>query len=123
MTPDAFSALARGFGSGVQPRAFFETVQFRVGGKTFATLGWPESGWAVIKVAPSRQAWALSLSEGLAPEPGRRRRAGIVLARLSAVDEAVVVELLAEALSFAHQAAPPRARKAVPSGLARSAAA
>ena len=33
------------------PKPILETVQFRVGGKGFATLGWPEAGWAVVKVA------------------------------------------------------------------------
>lgn len=105
MTPDDFTALAMGLGPSVQARPIFETVQFRVGGKAFATLGWPEAGWAVVKVAPSRQAWALSLSEGVAPEPGRRRKAGIVLMRLAVVDEGAASELLAAAWSFAHGAA------------------
>lgn len=113
MTPDDFSALATGIGPDVRANTVFETTQFRIGGKAFATLGWPEQGWAVIKVAPSRQTWALSLSEGIAPEPGRRRRAGIVLARLAAVEHAVAAELLAAAFSFAHRADPPQVRSSV----------
>jgi hypothetical protein len=110
MTPDEFSALAMSFGPSVQAKPILETVQFRVGGKAFATLGWPAAGWAVVKVASSRQAWALSLSPGLAPEPGRRRKAGIVLMQLAAIDEAVAVDLLADAWSFAHRSAAPRGR-------------
>ncbi|WP_299006003.1 MmcQ/YjbR family DNA-binding protein [uncultured Caulobacter sp.] len=102
MTPDDFTTLALDLGPNVQSKAILETVQFRVSGKAFATLGWPTAGWAVVKVAPSRQAWALSLSDGVAPEPGRRRKAGIVLARLAAIDETVAAELLAAAWSFAH---------------------
>jgi len=110
MTPDEFSAMAMAFGRGVQAKPILEAVQYRVGGKAFATLGWPAQGWAVVKVAPARQAWALSLGEGVAPEPGRRRKAGIVLMRLAAVDEGVAVELLADAWSFAHCASAPRGR-------------
>lgn len=110
MTPDDFTALATGLGPGVQRKAIFETTQFRVGGKAFATLGWPAAGWAVVKVAPSRQAWALSLSQDLASEPGRRRKAGIVLMRLAAIDEAVAIDLLADAWSFAHRSISPRRR-------------
>lgn len=103
MTPDDFSALARDLAPGVQEKKIFDTVRYRLGGKGFATVGWPEVGWAVVKIAPSRQAWALALSEGLAPEPGRRRNSGIVLVRLAAVDDAVAIELLAAALSFAYR--------------------
>jgi len=110
MTPDEFSALASGFGPSVQAKPILEAVQFRVGGKAFATLGWPAAGWAVVKVAPSRQVWALSLSAGVAPEPGRRRKSGIVLIQLAAIDEAVAVDLLADAWSFAHRSIAPRAR-------------
>lgn len=110
MTPDEFSALVMGFGANVQAKQILETVQFRVGGKAFATLGWPAQGWAVVKLAPARQAWALSLGEGVAPEPGRRRKAGIVLMRLAAINEGVALELLADAWSFAHRAIAPRGR-------------
>ncbi|WP_343699213.1 MmcQ/YjbR family DNA-binding protein [Caulobacter sp.] len=104
MTPDQFSALALALGPAVQVKPILETVQFRVGGKAFATLGWPAEGWAVVKVAPSRQAWALSLGAGVAPEPGRRRKAGIVLIRLAAIDAGVTADLLGDAWSFAHRA-------------------
>ncbi|WP_156449561.1 MmcQ/YjbR family DNA-binding protein [Caulobacter sp. CCH9-E1] len=110
MNPDEFSALAVGLGPSVHVKPILEAVQFRVGGKAFATLGWPATGWAVVKVAPSRQVWALSLSAGLAPEPGRRRKSGIVLMQLAAIDEAVAVDLLADAWSFAHRSIAPRAR-------------
>lgn len=113
MSPEAFSELAKGLGPSVQIKPILETVQFRVGGRAFATLGWPAAGWAVVKVAPSRQAWALSLSEGVAPEPGRRRKAGIVLLRLTAIDEAVAMDLLAAAWSFANSAGTRRTRTLV----------
>jgi len=113
MTPDEFVTLAMGFGPSVQAKPILEAVQFRVGGKAFATLGWPAEGWAVVKVAPSRQAWALSLGEGVAPEPGRRRKAGIVLTRLAAIDAGIAADLLGEAWSFLHRASAPRGRAGV----------
>jgi hypothetical protein len=122
MTPDEFSELATGFGPSVQIKPILETVQFCLGGKAFATLGWPAAGWAVVKIAPSRQAWALALSDGVAPEPGRRRKAGIVLMQLAAIDQAVAVELLAAAWSFAHRDVAPRGRgRAMATGRALSA--
>lgn len=110
MTPNEFTALAMGFGPSVHAKPILETLQFRVGGKAFATLGWPAEGWAVVKIAPARQAWALSLGEGVAPEPGRRGKAGIVLMRLAAIDEGVAVDLLADAWSFAHRTTTSRGR-------------
>lgn len=121
MTADEFAALAMSFGPNVQTRLVLDATQFRVGGKAFATLGWPAPGWAVVKVSPSRQAWALSLGDGVAPEPGRRRKAGIVLIRLAAIDQGVAVALLAAAWSFAQKAAPPRPAIAAGAGAMLSA--
>lgn len=103
MTPDDFTALALALGPNIQAKAILETVQFRAGGKALATLGWPAPGWAVAKITPARQAWALSLSDGVACEPGRRRKSGIVLLRLAAINEAVAAEILADAWSFAQR--------------------
>ena len=102
MTPDAFASLAQAMGANVRAKAILDTVQFKVGGKTFVTLGWPAAGWAVVKVDPRDQARICALSPGLAPEPGRRRGAGIVLAQLSAIDDVVAALVLAEAWRHAH---------------------
>lgn len=110
MTPDEFSALAMSLCPSIQSKPILETVQFRMGGKAFATLGWPAPGWAVVKVAPSRQAWALSLGQGVASEPGRRRKAGIVLLRLAPLDAATAADLLVEAWSNARRSTAPRGR-------------
>lgn len=108
MTPEDFTDLARRLGPNVQSRTILDAVQFRVGPKAFATLGWPAAGWAVMKLPPARQAWALSRSEALAPEPGRRRKAGIVLARLGGLELDVAAELLAEAWRHAQGVEPVR---------------
>lgn len=52
MTPDAFSILAARVGHGVVTYPILDAVQYRFGGKAFATLGWPAAGWAVIKLDP-----------------------------------------------------------------------
>ncbi len=103
MTPDAFSTLAVRAGHGVVTYPILEAVQYRFGGKAFATVGWPAAGWAAIKLDPRDQDWALALSEGLAAEPGGRRRAGVVLVRLAAVDEAVIELVLSAAWRHAAQ--------------------
>lgn len=113
MTPDEFSDLILRLGPDVQAKTILETVQFRLGERTLATLGWPERGWAVVKIESSRQAWALALSDGVAREPGRRRNSGILLLRLAAIDAAVAVELLAAAWRHAHGATRSRGRARV----------
>ncbi|CAN5501395.1 hypothetical protein BH10PSE3_BH10PSE3_04880 [soil metagenome] len=110
MTPDAFATLAAGLAPNVQVRPILDATQFRLGGKAFATLGWPGEGWAVIKLDPADQAWALRLSRGLAPEPSRRARPGVVLARLKAVDEDVAAMVLAAAWRRAVSDAQPKPR-------------
>ena len=99
MTPDEFSSLALSLAPTVIARPILDATQFRIGSKAFATLGWPDARWAVVKLDPRRQAWALSLSPALCPEPGRRRRAGIVLARLAALEPDVAAQLLSAAWS------------------------
>ncbi|PLR20990.1 hypothetical protein SGCZBJ_21370 [Caulobacter zeae] len=105
MTPEAFSALAARLGEGVQVQPVLDTVQFKVGGKAFATLGWPEAGWAIVKLTPRDQAAAMSLSDAVTPEPGRRRNSGVTLLRLERADAAVVASVLAAAFTHAYRGA------------------
>ncbi|WP_168072261.1 MmcQ/YjbR family DNA-binding protein [Caulobacter sp. SSI4214] len=97
MTPDAFSNLASRLAPGVQVRPVLDAVQFRVGDKAFATLGWPAPGWAVIKLSRKDQAKAIVQSDAVTVEPGRRRATGVTLVRLQGVDEALMAEMLSAA--------------------------
>lgn len=105
MTPDAFTDLALRLNSGVRARTVLDAVQFRIGGKTFATLGWPAPGWAVVKLTPRDQAWALSICESATVEPGRRRKSGVTLVRLKGVDEGAMAEILTLAWREAYRTA------------------
>jgi len=107
MTPDEFTGLAQRLGPNVVTEAMLETLRFKIGGKAFATLGWPVQGMAVMKVAPARQAWALSLSHALTAER-RRGKAGIIVARLDRLDLDAAAALLEAAWSFATPKTPTR---------------
>ena len=50
MTPDAFHALVLQLAA-VRAKPVLDTIQFQVAARTFATLGWPAVGWAVIKLS------------------------------------------------------------------------
>ena len=41
---------------GVEEHAHMNHPDFRVGGKIFATLGYPKAGWAMVKLPPEQQA-------------------------------------------------------------------
>jgi hypothetical protein len=54
MTPDDFRQLALAL-PGVEERAHMNHPDFRVNGKIFATLGYPNAGYAMVKLPPEEQ--------------------------------------------------------------------
>ena len=93
MTPDAFIAIASGLAM-VKAKTVLGAMRFAASGKTFATVGWPEAGWAVVKLAPADQRDLVSVSAGVAPEPGERGRKGVTLLRLRDLSEATAKRVL-----------------------------
>jgi hypothetical protein len=54
MTPDSFRKLALGLPDTVEG-AHMGHADFRVGGKIFASLGYPRDGWAALALTPEDQ--------------------------------------------------------------------
>ena len=54
MTADDFRKLALGLPEAIES-AHMHHPDFRVGGKIFATLGYPGKDWAVVKLTPNEQ--------------------------------------------------------------------
>ena len=54
MTANEFRRLALSFPE-TEERMHMQHPDFRVAGKIFATLGYPETGWAMVKLAPIEQ--------------------------------------------------------------------
>lgn len=54
MTVDEFRRSALSF-SGAEERSHMSHPDFRVGGKIFATLGYPDKEWAMVKLTPEQQ--------------------------------------------------------------------
>ena len=54
MTPSEFRRLALSFPES-EERSHMDHPDFRVAGKIFATLGYPEEGWAMVKITPVEQ--------------------------------------------------------------------
>lgn len=55
MTADRFRELALAL-PGTEERAHMDHPDFRVGGRIFATLGYPRPGWAAVMLTPEDQA-------------------------------------------------------------------
>jgi hypothetical protein len=54
MTPDEFRKIALNLPETLEA-AHMDHPDFRVRGKIFATLGYPATGWGVVKLTPSQQ--------------------------------------------------------------------
>jgi hypothetical protein len=54
MTANDFRRLALSFPES-EERSHMDHPDFRVAGKLFATLGYPERGWAMVKITPVEQ--------------------------------------------------------------------
>lgn len=54
MTANEFRRLALSFPE-AEERAHMDHPDFRIAGKIFATLGYPDDGWAMVKLTPLEQ--------------------------------------------------------------------
>lgn len=71
---------------------------FRVGGKIFATLGYPEKGWGMVKLPPKEQVFFIEAEpNAFQPASGAWGRRGSTMVRLSAANKARVERALAAA--------------------------
>ncbi len=68
---------------------------FRVGGRIFATLGYPREGWGMVKLTPEQQDFIVRARPAVfAPANGAWGRAGATTVRLRAAPKGVVREAL-----------------------------
>ena len=70
MTAAAFRRLALAL-PGAEERTHMRHPDFRVGGRVFATLGYPRAGWAMVKLTPEeQQAFVAMVPEAFVPVKG-----------------------------------------------------
>jgi hypothetical protein len=94
MTAQEFRRIALSF-----PQTSEATHQghpdFRVAGRIFATLGYPRSGWGMVKLTPEQQElFVRSQPAAFAPVTGAWGRAGSTSVRLRAAPKGAVREAL-----------------------------
>jgi hypothetical protein len=101
MTAEDFRRIALSFPDAAES-AHMNHPDFRVKGKVFATLGYPEEGWAMVKLPPAQQEEFVELQpSAFSPVKGGWGMQGATNVRLKAVKE----DALRGALTIAWQTA------------------
>ncbi|MEA2691980.1 MAG: hypothetical protein QOJ16_1367 [Acidobacteriota bacterium] len=94
MTPEEFRSLALSLPEAVE-QSHVGHPDFRVRGKIFATLGYPDGGRAMVKLTHDQQdALSRSRPELFAPVPGGWGRRGATYVTLQFADSATVYDAL-----------------------------
>jgi hypothetical protein len=97
LSPDDFRRIALSF-AGAEEKSHVGHPDFRVRGKVFATLGYPDAAWAMVALMPEQQADFMALApEAFKPANGAWGRQGSTLVRLEAVAPDVLEHALAAA--------------------------
>ena len=83
---------------GAEEKGHMGHPDFRVGGKIFATLGYPDQTWGMVKLTPEEQRVYVALDANVfVPVKGRWGLGGSTNVRLGTASEAVVHEALESA--------------------------
>jgi hypothetical protein len=94
VTADSFRRLALRMPEAVEA-AHMGHPDFRVGGRIFATLGYPDRGWAMVKLTPEQQeAFVAADPAAFSPVQGGWGRGGATSVRLRQAKAASVLTAL-----------------------------
>ena len=97
MTPEDFRRLALAL-RGVAESRHGGHPDFRTGGRIFATHGYPDANWAMVKLNPEQQEIVTSAApEIFRPVKGAWGKRGSTLMRLESADEKTARSALAMA--------------------------
>jgi|SRR4029453_8370873 hypothetical protein len=97
MTPNEFRKLALSFPEAIES-AHMDHPDFRVGGRIFATLGYPDEHWAMVKLSSDEQNEFVRTSPGVfATAKGAWGRQGATNINLPAA----TIDIVREALTAA----------------------
>ena len=103
MTPEAFRQLVLADRE-VEEGMHQGHPDFRLDGRVVATLGYPDVGWAMVKVGAEDQEILLSSEPThFQPAPGTWGRQGSTLVRLEALDEKTARSAINMALLLARR--------------------
>jgi hypothetical protein len=112
MTAARFRRIALGLKDAVE-QSHHDHPDFRVGGRIFATLGYPDPKWGMVSLTPDRQrVFVREYPGAFVPAAGAWGEQGSTAVRLSAVDEEALGEAMTLAWRHAVEKGPTRARRA-----------
>jgi hypothetical protein len=101
MTPKDFRRIALSM-SGAIESEHMGHPDFRANGKIFASLGWPDKNWGMVKLSPEEQArFVQDNSEALKPVEGGWGKNGSTQVHLASVDEPTLRNAIVAAWSRA----------------------
>ncbi len=110
MTADDFRALALAVEGAVES-AHMEHPDFRINGRIFATLGYPDEAWGMVKLSPEHQnEFVQSRPEVFSPVKGAWGRQGSTSVCLEKAEAHTLEEALRTAAGLASTARPVRKR-------------
>jgi hypothetical protein len=90
LTADDFRRLALGM-PGSEEKGHMGHPDFRIGGRIFATLGYPDAGWGMVKLTPEEQrVWVATDPAAFVPAKGAWGVQGSTTVRLRDANEAAV---------------------------------
>jgi hypothetical protein len=76
---------------GVIEGAHHGHADFRIGKRVFATLGYPDQGWGMVKLTPQQQSMLVEAEpEIFRPVPGGWGKRGSTLVRVAKADQATL---------------------------------
>ena len=110
MTPESFRRLALSFPE-ARESSHQDHPDFRVRGKIFATLGYPDETWAMVKLTPAQQLSFIQFDAAFVPVPGYWGKHGSTHVRLKSAKTPAVRRALSAAW---HNVAPRRLQKSTP---------
>jgi len=112
MTPAAFAKLALAL-DGATQGMHGGHLDFRAGGKVFATLGYPNKDWGMVKLAPEQQQMLVAAEPTMfTPIKGTWGLRGATSVRLAEVDARTLRSALTMAWRNVTAPKPKKARRA-----------
>ena len=110
MTPAAFRKLALALDGAVEG-AHGGHADFRASGRVFATMGYPDAKWAMVKLTPEQQGVLCSSEPAMfQPVKGTWGLRGATLLRLGATDARTARSALAMAMGNLRAVKPTKSR-------------
>jgi hypothetical protein len=97
MTPSAVRRIALSLPDAVEG-AHMRHADFRLNGKVFAALGWPDKAWAMVKLPPELQdVLVRGAPDAFKPANGAWGRQGSIMVHLAAADKAMLKDAIRSA--------------------------